>query len=95
MKYFALIYHVAEDYIVRRTQFRAEHLRLAGELADRGELVLGGALTEPNDMALLIFRTADRSVIERFVHRDPYYLHGLVLRWEIREWNVVTGSAMQ
>lgn len=94
MKYYVLIYTVSEDYIARRTQYRTEHLRLAGELAARGELVLGGALSEPNDTALLVFRVADKTVIEQFVHRDPYYLHGLVLRWEIREWNVVTGSAM-
>jgi uncharacterized protein YciI len=95
MNYYALIYYVTEDYIARRKQFREEHLRLADEAASRGELVLGGALSEPNDIALLIFRTADKKVIEHFVHHDPYFLHGLVQRWEIREWNVVVGSAMK
>jgi uncharacterized protein YciI len=92
MKYFALIYHVTEDYLARRTQFREEHLRLANELAQRGDLVLGGALSDPYDTALLIFRVADPSVIEQFVHNDPYHKNGLVISWEIREWHVVTGS---
>jgi uncharacterized protein YciI len=92
MKYYALIYHVTEDYITRRGQFREEHLRLANELAQRGDLVLGGALSDPYDTALLIFRVPDPSVIEQFVHNDPYHKNGLVMSWEIREWNVVVGS---
>lgn len=92
MKYYALIYHVTEDYLARRGQFREEHLRLANELAQRGDLVLGGALSDPFDTALLIFRVPDPSVIEQFVHNDPYHKNGLVISWEIREWNVVVGS---
>ncbi|MCK9409761.1 MAG: YciI-like protein [Bacteriovoracaceae bacterium] len=91
MKYYALIYHVAEDYITRRTQFREEHLHLANEAAQRGDLILGGALRDPYDTALLIFRVTDTSAIERFVHDDPYHKNGLVLSYEVREWNVVVG----
>ena len=91
MAYYALIYHVTEDYITRRTLFREEHLRLADEASARGELVLGGAFADPYDTALLVFRTEDPAVIERFVKADPYYRNGLVVRYEIRTWNVVTG----
>jgi uncharacterized protein len=92
MKYFALIYYVVDDYVARRAAYRDEHLRLAREAHRRGELVLGGALTDPADRALLVFRVPDRSVVEQFVHNDPYVIHGLVARWEVRPWAVVIGN---
>jgi len=92
MSYFALFYHVVDDYVARRASFREEHLRLAEEAHRRGELVLGGAFTDPADGALLVFRARDRSVVERFVRNDPYVASGLVSRWEIRSWAVVIGQ---
>jgi uncharacterized protein YciI len=93
MKYFALFYDVVADYITRRAAFREEHLRLAREAHERGELVMAGAMTDPADRALLIFRAPDASAAEAFARRDPYVLHGLVTRWEVRVWNVVIGGA--
>ena len=92
MKYFALTYYVVDDYVARRATYRDEHLRLAREAHRRGELVLGGALTDPADRALLVFRVPDRSVVEQFVRDDPYVIHGLVARWEVRPWAVVIGN---
>lgn len=89
MAYFALVYHVVDDYTARRGQFRDAHLRLAWAAHTRGELLLGGAFTEPADTALLVWRCADKSPIEAFVAADPYVVNGLVKRWEIRDWNVV------
>jgi hypothetical protein len=45
--HFLLFYEVADDYISRRTEFRNIHLKLGWEAAERGELVLGGALANP------------------------------------------------
>jgi uncharacterized protein YciI len=95
MNYYALLYDVVDDYVVRRTAFRDEHLRLANEANKRGELLLGGAFTNPADRTLLIFHVKDVSVVEDFVKSDPYVINGLVRRWEIRHWNVVIGSAQQ
>jgi len=89
MEYFLLVYHVVGDYVARRTPFRAEHLRLARAAQDRGELILGGALADPVDQALLVFRCTDRAVVEKFVENDPYVNNGLVPKWEIRPWTVV------
>ena len=47
MNYFVLIYYVVEDYVTRRAPYREEHLRLAQEAHSRGELILGGALSDP------------------------------------------------
>jgi len=93
MKYYVMFYQLIDDYLTRRAAFRDEHLRLAREANQRGELILAGALSEPADRALLVFRVPDRSVVEEFAKKDPYVINGLVARWEIRPWTVVIGSA--
>ena len=92
MKYFALFYYVVEDFVSRRSAYREGHLRLAREAHARGELVLAGALTDPADRALLVFRAPGRSVVEDFAKSDPYVTRGLVTRWEVRSWAVVIGD---
>jgi uncharacterized protein YciI len=89
MNYYVLVYHLVDDYMPRRTPFREEHLQLAREANSRGELILGGALTDPTDQALLVFRCPDKTAIEKFVQNDPYVSNGLVARYEIRPWTVV------
>ncbi len=89
MRYFALVYHCAPDYLARRGAYRAEHLALARAAHARGELLLGGAFTDPADTSLLVWRCADRAPIEAFVAADPYVREGLVARYEIRDWYVV------
>jgi uncharacterized protein YciI len=85
-----LEYTLADDYLERRAALRAEHLGLARAAHERGELLLAGALPDPYDRALLVWR-APREVVERFAERDPYVRHGLVTGWTVREWNVVIG----
>ena len=89
MKYFALTYKVVDDYVARRGQFREAHLALARAAHARGELLLGGAFTDPPDGALLVWRCADKAPIEAFVAADPYVTNGLVTAWQIRDWYVV------
>jgi hypothetical protein len=88
MPYYLLIYHVVEDYVSRRAPFRDVHLRLAREARERGELVLGGALADPVDKAVLVFRCEDPGIVEAFINSDPYVQNGLVEKWEIRPWTV-------
>jgi uncharacterized protein YciI len=92
MQYFAMFYYVVDDFVSRRSPYRQEHLRLAREAHHRGELLLAGALDDPADRALLVFRTAERSVVEAFARHDPYVTNGLVSRWEVRSWAVVIGD---
>ena len=92
MGYYALFYDVVSDYVARRGAYREEHLRLARAAQARGELMLAGALGDPADGALLVFRVADRAIVEAFAREDPYVVNGLVVRWQIRAWTVVIGS---
>jgi len=93
MPHFALIYYVVDGFVSRRTPFREEHLELAREASERGELLLAGALGDPADRALLAFCAQDRSVAEEFARGDPYVINGLVARWEVQPWAVVIESA--
>ena len=92
MNYYALLYELVDDMVNRRVPFREEHLRLARESRERGELVLAGALAEPVDRALLVFHVDDKSKVESFARKDPYVLNGLAKKWEVRPWNVVVGN---
>jgi uncharacterized protein len=92
MSYFVMTYDLVGDYLARRAKFREEHLRLAREAHQRGELILAGALSDPADRALLVFRVPDRSVVEEFAKNDPYVINGLVTRWEVRPWTVMIGD---
>jgi len=85
-----LEYTLADDYLERRAALREDHLALAREAHERGELLLAGALPDPYDRALLVW-TASRDVVERFAAADPYVTNGLVTTWTVRPWNVVIG----
>src|SRR5260370_17572707 len=89
MNYYALFYEVVDDFPTRRAPFRQEHLRLANEARERGEIVFAGALAEPADRALIVFHAEDKLKVESFARNDPYVQNGLVKKWEVPPWNVV------
>jgi uncharacterized protein YciI len=92
VKHFLLLYDLESDYLERRGEFRAEHLRNAWASVGRGELVLGGALSDPADGAVLLFKGDSPRVAEAFAEQDPYVRNGLVKRWRVREWTTVVGE---
>jgi uncharacterized protein YciI len=93
LKHYLLFYEVGPEYMERRAEFRGVHLQKAWAAHERGELVLGGALTEPVDTALLLFKGDSPRVAESFAESDPYVLNGLVRRWRVREWTTVAGES--
>ena len=91
--HYLLFYEVSEDYLTRRAAFRNEHLRKAWEATEQGELLLGGALANPADGAVLLFEGESPAVAETFAANDPYVVNGLVKRWYVREWTTVVGTS--
>lgn len=89
--HYLLFYETGDDYVSRRAPFRKGHLAHAWQASERGELVLGGAYTNPADGALLIFKADSPQVAERFARADPYVVNGVVKRWYVREWATVVG----
>jgi uncharacterized protein len=90
--HYLLFYEVGEDYVSRRAEFRSLHLEKAWKASELGELVLGGALANPVDGAVLLFKADSPEVAENFARTDPYVTSGLVKRWYVREWNTVAGD---
>lgn len=90
--FWLLFYDLVDDYLERRAPLRDDHLGLARAAHERGELVLAGALAEPADGAVLVFRGPDASAAEAFARHDPYVENGLVNEWRVRAWTVVIGA---
>lgn len=90
--HFLLFYDLVPDYLERRAAYRDEHLKLAKEAVSRGEMVLGGALSEPADTAVILFQGDSPAAAEAFAHADPYVRHGLVQQWRVRKWTTVIGD---
>lgn len=90
--HYLLIYDVVPDYVERRAAFRGEHLALARSAHARGELILGGALADPVDGAVLLFEGESPAAAQAFAAADPYVRHGLVTRWRVRTWTTVIGD---
>ena len=87
--YFILFYKTVDNYVERRAPFREIHLAHAQAAYDRGELFMGGALSDPADEAVLIFKGERKEIAEDFAKNDPYVLNGLITEWKVREWKVV------
>ena len=90
MAHFLLFYELAPDYLARRGDYRTLHLKHAWAAAGRGELLLGGALADPADQAVLLF--TDGAAAEAFAREDPYVREGLVSGWRVRPWTTVVGE---
>ena len=91
MKHFALLYDVVSNFVERRMPFREAHLQRVRDANARGVLLLAGALGDPPDGALLVFRADSPAVVEDFARADPYVIEGLVTGWRVRPWTVVIG----
>ncbi len=90
--HYLLFYDVVDEYVERRRPFRAAHLTYAQPYTARGELLLGGALGEPADGAVLLFQADAPDLVEAFARSDPYVQQGLVVRWRVRPWLTVAGA---
>lgn len=90
--HYLLLYDVVDDYVGRRQPLRAAHLAYARPFVERGELLLGGALADPVDGAVLLFQGDTPDAARAFATSDPYVMNGLVTRWQVRPWTTVVGT---
>ncbi|QVL33149.1 YciI family protein [Telmatocola sphagniphila] len=90
--HYLLFYDVVENYTEARIPFRTLHLEHARAAVARGELLLGGALAEPADGAVLLFQTENPQLLEDFAKSDPYVINKVVTGWRIRKWMTVVGE---
>ncbi len=91
--HYLLSYQLADDYLARRAEFRSSHLALAWRAVEQGELILGGAVGEPVESALLLFNVDDIAKVDAFAKADPYVIQGLVTSYRILPWHTVAGES--
>lgn len=90
--YYILFYETIDNYIEKRAAYRAEHLQMAQKARKNGNLVMAGALADPADGAILIFKGEGPETAREFALNDPYVKNGLISKWYVRPWNVVIGN---
>jgi uncharacterized protein YciI len=88
--YYLLIYEVPENYAEARAAYRSEHLELARRFEASG-LLLGGAVGDPIEQAVLLFRSSGPEAAREFASLDPYVRYGVIRAWKVLRWNVVAG----
>ena len=92
MNYYILFYKTIEGYVEKRAPYRSEHLKLAKEAHEKGDIIMAGAFAEPADRAALIFKADSPKIAEDFAKNDPYVKNGLIKEWTVRPWTVVVGG---
>ena len=90
--HYLLIYETAPDYLTRRGEFRTAHLEFAWRAVERGEIVLGGAVGDPIESAIILFDCASPDVPAAFAKSDPYVCNGVVKSWRVVPWHTVVGA---
>ena len=84
MKY-VLTYRAVPDFLPLAREHFPAHQAHYQRFADRGELLLIGPLSEPqNGDAMAVF--AWREAAEEFVAGDPFVVHRVVAEWSVRGW---------
>jgi uncharacterized protein YciI len=74
----------------RRKPHRQAHLAAVERARVAGEIVIAGAVGDPPHTGMLAFRGPDAAAAEAFAAADPYLAAGLVVRWSVQPWTVVT-----
>src|SRR2546423_101372 len=86
MKTFAVITTYVPDAEERRKPYREAHLAYNRELKARGKVVSAGALVDPLDSALLVYKVESRAEAFAQLAKDPYAQNGIWQEVSVREW---------
>ena len=90
--YLLLTLHYVDGMLEKRGPHREAHLAGAQRGYDDGTIVMAGALLDPVDAGVFVFKNVDEAHVKAFVEADAYYVAGLVPRYTIRPWMVVVGN---
>jgi uncharacterized protein YciI len=85
-----LLYDYVENALEARAPHRDAHLALIQRYTADGRVTIAGALGDPPHGGLIVFAGDDPSVAEGFAAEDPYVSEGVVTRWRVEPWTVVT-----
>ncbi len=91
MKHFILTYDFGPDVAEERKPHRAAHLAYLNLLAERGDLILGGAYADLS-AGVMIMKAEGADAVERMASADPYVTGGVAKSIHVREWTTVVGK---
>lgn len=83
-----IIGHDAPDARDKRPQYRPAHLEHLRPLAAAGRVVLAGPFADGSG-SLIIVEAESRAAVWEMVERDPYVVHGVFDRVEVRPFRQV------
>jgi uncharacterized protein len=87
MKY-VLFYESADNVTANAPPHFLAHRKRLDEFHERGDLLMVGTFGDPQSQgSMSVF--ASRKAAQEFADGDPFVLHGVVKRWEIRDWDEV------
>lgn len=89
---FVVTYQYVPEMAERRTPHRQAHLDWLNEHAATGRLILAGAVQDPVDSAILVFRGADQHAVRRLLVDDPYAAANLIVGVTIRAIGLAIGG---
>jgi len=87
--YHVLFYDYVRNVLERRAHPRAAHLAFLRDWQEDGRVVMAGAVGDPPQFGMLVFRVGEPGEVERFAQADPYVEAGVVTSWRVEPWNVV------
>jgi len=90
--HYILFYSTVENFTEKRKPYREEHLSMVTKAYENGTIVMAGALAEPADGAVIVFKGESVEIAENFAKNDPYVKNGLITTWTVRQWNVVVAG---
>jgi len=82
-----MFYEVALDGLSKAPLYYEAHRARLNEFHERGELLMAGPFANPAEGALGVFTS--REAAEKFIEGDPFVIHDVVSKWNLREWNEV------
>lgn len=96
--WYVILGYDAEGSLERRLQIRSEHLARLHALRDAGRLLLAGPMPaidaeDPGPAgysgSLIVAEFAEQSAAEAWAAQDPYLVHGVYTRVEVRPFRRV------
>ncbi|MEU0877674.1 YciI family protein [Lentzea sp. NPDC005914] len=75
----------------KRLAVRPAHREYIASLAEKGVVLAAGPYADDTG-ALIIYEAVDEAALKEIISADPYTPANVIIKWEIRVWNVVLGS---
>ncbi len=86
MRFAALITYTTDNAQIAAV--RPAHREYLNRLYDEGRLVLAGPF-EDDSGACIVYEAESAEQVESWLRADPFCVHGVFVRWDIRPWRIV------